>query len=889
MAVALGARLGPYEILSPLGAGGMGEVYKARDTRLDRTVAIKVLPAHIAGRADSRERFEREARAVASLNHPRICVLHDIGKQDDTSYMVMEFLEGETLASRCARGPLPLEQALQYAIQIADALDRAHRAGVMHRDVKPANIMVTRDGVKVLDFGLAKSTKTPGPDEETLTAITAEGTVLGTPQYMAPEQLEGKGADARTDIWAFGCVLYEMATGQKAFAGKTSASLAASILASDPPPMKVKPFTPAALERLVRRCLAKDPEDRWQSMRDLMLLLESIADAPGETGLATPPGRRWVWAAMMAAIGLAALAAGWLMKPAPARGYFQLSINPPPKTRFYAAGINNGGISLSPDGTTLAISARTEGQMQLWVRRLDSMEARILPGTEGAYQPFWSPDAAWIAFFASGQLKKIPAAGGPAQTVCNMTAFGRGGDWSGDGVILFGGVNLGIQRIAATGGTPTAVTVFDLGRVDSAHYWPRFLPGGKRFLYGVRAAKAEDTGIWMASLDGSEKPRRIIADFSSAAYVPPQPGVRGVKRSGHLLFAHEDALVARPFDPEKGELGSEAFPVVESIARLGGTGLAGFTASANGLLVYGTGQTELSHPVWRDRTGRELGKEGQPSDYTTLRLSPDGRMLAFSRTDGTNAADIWIRDLERGVETRFTVDPAVDWLPVWSPGGGNVVFSSQAGGPYNLWRKAASGAGNPERFTHSPNLQRVTDWSPDGRHLLFSEVRLAAGEDLMILPIESGKPYGWMQTAFDERNAVFSPGDGRWIAYQSNDSGRYEVYVQAFTPGEPASGARRQVSSSGGVAPAWRRDGRELYYLSPDGRMMAVEVKTEGPAFESGQPSQLFSSPISTSSMSRNYDVSLDGGRFLLIEPAEAQSEAKPLTLVINWLEGVKK
>lgn len=883
MSLSARTRMGPYEILCKLGAGGMGEVYKARDTRLDRTVAVKVLPAHIAQRADLRERFEREARAVASLNHPHICVLYDIGKQDDTSFMVMEFLEGETLAARCDREALSLDQVLRYAIQIADALDRAHRAGVTHRDIKPGNIMLTRDGVKVLDFGLAKSTaRKVAPSEETLTAsITTEGTVVGTPQYVAPEQFEGKEADARCDIWGLGCVLYEMATGRKAFTGKSYASLVGAILAADPAPMEVKPFMPAALERLVRRCLAKDPEDRWHCMRDLVLELESIAKAPAEAPVAAPTRRQWLLAAVASGTALIAAAAVWLLKPTPPRRRFQLSITPPPKTHFLPVSPAAGGIALSPDGSTLAFSAVTEGKMQLWVRRLDSMEARVLPGTEGAYYPFWSPDAAWIAFFAGGKLKKIPAAGGPAQTLCNA-AHGWGGDWSEDGLILFGSRGIGIQRIAAAGGTPAAVTAWDRDRGEAGHHWPRFLPG-KRFLFAVDAAKPEDTGIWIASLEGAEKPRRIAADYSSAAYVPPQLG----RRSGHLLFARDTTLLAQPFDPVKRELGGEAFPVAESVAHSGAGGLAGFTASANGSVVYGSVQTDLQRNVWRDRAGKELGREGDPGGYSTLRLSPEGKRLALARTQGNNL-DIWIRDLERGVETRFTVDPAPDVNPVWSPGGDSVVFNSQAGGPFNLWRKAASGAGNPERLTNSPNVQGVTDWSPDGRHLLFHERRGTTGFDLMILPLAGGgKPYAWLQTAFNQCCGVFSPDDGRWIAYQSDESGRFEVYVQGFTPGHAASGARVQVSSGGGQYPTWRRDGSELYYVSPEGKMIAVEVKTQGPAFQSGQPSTLFSSPIGLES--RNYDVTADGRRFLLIEPVETQSDAQPLTLITNWLEAGKK
>ena len=504
MPVAPGQKLGPYEILAPIGAGGMGEVYKARDTRLDRTVAIKVLPEHIAKRDDLRARFEREARAVASLNHPNICVLHDIGP----GYMVMEYIEGETLAERIAKGPIPLEQTLQQAVQIADALDRAHRAGVTHRDVKPHNIMLTRDGVKVLDFGLAKTTATIGPSDATLTeALTTEGTVMGTPQYMSPEQFEGKEADARADIWAFGAVLYEMVTGQKAFQGKNYASLVGAILSADPAPMAVKPFTPSWLERLVRRCLNKDPERRYQSMRDVLLDLES---PPTET--AKVQNSRWPWA--IAAVCLALAGTAWVRKPIEPALSAKFDITPPVGSRFGTI-ITTGGSAVSPNGRTLAFAATSaKGEWLLYLRPLDSLDARALPGTEDAGRPFWSPDGKSLAFVAGGKLKRMDVAGGSPITLCDARVA-RGGTWNDDGVILFGDQAPGLQRIPASGGTPLPVTQVDKEAGETFHYYPQFLPGGKKLLYLSRSAEPEKMAIFVGSLDGKPATRIVQTEYKA--------------------------------------------------------------------------------------------------------------------------------------------------------------------------------------------------------------------------------------------------------------------------------------------------------------------------------------------------------------------------------------
>jgi eukaryotic-like serine/threonine-protein kinase len=868
MPLSAGDRLGPYEIASAIGAGGMGEVYKARDTRLDRTVAVKVLPEHIARRDDIRQRFEREARAVASLNHPNICVLHDIGSQDGTGYMVMEFMEGETLADRVAKGPIPLEQALKYASQIADALDRAHRAGVIHRDVKPGNIMLTRDGVKVLDFGLAKSSAAPGPADATLTNVmTAEGTVLGTPQYMAPEQFEGREADARSDIWAFGAVLYEMVTGQKAFQGKSYSSLVGAILSADPPPMLVKPFTPPWLERLIRRCIAKDPEDRYQSMRDVVLDLR----APATENVAAPAkAKHWLWVsgALCLAAALLALSAIHFREPPPEMPLRVTSINPPDKAPFRE-------IALSPDGKLLAFTATSEGRRQLWVRPLHALTAQPLAGTEQAADPFWSPDSRWIGFFADRKLKKIEAAGGPVQTLCDAR-LPRGGTWSAEGVILFCDFGYyGMLRVSAQGGTPAPATNIDrTGREN--HRWPVFLPGGRRFLYHVAGADANTTGIYAGALNTTER-ARLASDNSSPGYAEGPAG------EGYLLFVRRGTLMAQRLDAGRGAVEGEAFPVAEKVSMLDTTlARARFSVSRNALLVYESGAGEQVQLTWKDRAGQPLETVGEPANGSMdPKLSPDERQVVFSQFDGPNR-DIWVRDLPRGISTRFTFHPALDLSPVWSPDGSRIVFRSDRNGLFALYVKSTNGTGQEQLLLKTGNLKVPTSWSADGRRLLYHEVDVKTGSDLWVLPMEGeGKPAVFLRTDSNEREGAFSP-DGKWIAYVSDESGRPQVYVQPY----PATGAKWQVSKEGGLWPKWRRDGKEIYWLNEGGTLMSAEVSA-GSALQPGIARPLFETHIQD--LIRDpYTSSGDGKRFLVSMPLEADS-GQPITVVENWLAGVKK
>jgi Tol biopolymer transport system component len=831
-----GDKLGPYEILSPLGAGGMGEVYKARDTRLDRFVAVKVLPEHIAAREDLRARFEREARAVASLNHPNICVLHDIGP----GYMVMELIEGETLAARIAKGALPLDQALKYAVQIADALDRAHRAGVTHRDVKPQNIMLARDGVKVLDFGLARSAPKPGSAEATLTmALTTAGTVMGTPQYMAPEQFEGKEADARSDIWAFGAVLYEMVTGEKAFEG-------------------LKPLTPAWLERLVRRCLQRDPEDRWQSMRDIVIELRT---PPQEAPVAKTS--RWLWVA--AAFILGALLCLAVMRsrqaPAPEQAY-RNQLNPPEGGQFDL----RNGFAPSPDGRTLAFLASAPGKRGLWVRPMDGTAARLLPGTLSAVWPFWSPDGRSLAYWASGKLWRVDAAGGSPIAICDTGGGFVGGDWSPDGVIVFAGGSLGLRRVPASGGTPEPLTVPDAGRGETSHGWPKVLPGG-RILLRV-GGTPEVAGIYAISLSKPRERVRLVATIGNGIYA-----------AGHLLWLRGSTLVAQRFDPERLKLSGEPRPVADPVGSIG-VGRMLVAASSSGLLVHGVeGATQLS---WLDRAGQAAqssGALGQPGAYFSFQLSPDGRRVAISR-GADSGRDLWMVDVERDAWRRFTFLPGTAIYPVWSPDGRQVMF--RAGSPENLHRKEASGAGSEERVTESPNVQTPTDWSRDGRLVLYYESAPDTKEDLWVLPVtpdgqpEAGaKARPYLRTRFNEWGGRFSPERSpRWVAYASDESGRDEVYVQGF----PEPRGKFQISTGGGRYPQWSPDGRELYYVSADRKFMVADMKMGADSPAPSTPRELLGVP--STGLGTPYSVAPDGKR-LLVQLSAGGSQ--PLEVVVNW------
>jgi len=850
----------------------MGEVYRARDTRLERDVAIKVLPAHLSSSEEMRQRFEREAKAISQLSHAHICALYDVGSQDGVEYLVMELLDGETLATRILKGALPLDQTLSYGIQIADALDKAHRQGIVHRDLKPGNIMLTKSGVKLLDFGLAKAmapaTQTSGltslPTIATPQNLTQTGTILGTFQYMAPEQLEGAEADARSDIFALGAVLYEMATSQKAFHGKSQAALIGSILKEEPPPVStVAPMTPPALDRVIKTCLAKDPENRFQTAHDVKLQLQWIAEGGSQAGLPAPVVARrknrekLAWGvAAAAALAAAVLGVGFARRaPSPRRMVrFEIAT---------AEGLTNVDTPrVSPDGRYIAFNATdSTGKSRVYVRSLSSVEARPLEGTEGTTRPFWSPDSRFLGFFAEGKLKKIEVTGGPAQKICDAPT-GADGSWSPEGVILFDGrPNDPIYRVPSAGGTPVVAVRAEPSRKEVTSAWPEFLPDGRHFLYMATGQKPEDN-MYRVGLLGSAESKPVAPAQTLVTYAPP----------GYLLFVRDKTLVVQPFDAKALKTTGEPMPLAEHIGT-DSVGLARFSVSREGTLAYRTGETG-DRLVWVDRTGREVEAVGDPGEFHNPALSPSGDRLAFDLNDPrTGKADIWVRDLKRGVSSRLTFGKGDAFAPVWSPDGRTLVFTEV----HDLFEKSADGLGEEKLLVKSDDLKIANDWSRDGRTLVFSDRAKETGFDIWTLAM-SGEPtpVPFLKTPFAELQAAFSP-DGRFLAYQSNESGRAEVYIQSF----PGPGGKWQISTAGGVEPHWGADGKQLYYRAPDQKVMAVEIQTSG-SFSAGVPQVLFLGRFDTTAARTRYIPAADGKRFLTVAPLGREAMT-PTTVVLNW------
>jgi Tol biopolymer transport system component/predicted Ser/Thr protein kinase len=872
--LAIGARLGPYEIVGPLGAGGMGEVYKARDTRLERTVAVKVLPAHLSANEALRERLEREAKAISSLSHPHICALYDVGHEAGTDYLVMEYLEGETLADRLRKGPLPTDELLRYGTQIADALDRAHRRGLVHRDLKPGNVMLTREGAKLLDFGLAK-VKVPHGNESVTASptldrpLTAEGTILGTWHYMAPEQLEGKAVDARSDLFAFGALLHEMATGLRAFGGESQASVIGAIMRDRPPAAStIRPTIPPALDRVIAVCLAKDPQDRWQTAHDLRLQLEWIAQGGSQVGLPAPVAARrrlqlrlaWV----VAALGLAAAAVATfalLRRPTtPPPPPIRFEITLPPEVVEYELP------RVSPDGRRVALMGTdAQGGSRVWLRALDDVEARPLPGTEGAWHPFWSPDSRALAFFADGKLKRVDVSGGAPVTLCE--ADGYDGTWGAHGVILFDGTSRDpLRRVAASGGVATPVrSAEELGDVASIG-WPEFLPDGRHFLYVV----TNDEGHGLLRVGDLESSRDVVLGpvSSRAQYAWP----------GYLLFVRDQTLVAQPFDADSLEVAGDPVPLVEDM-QAATNQLAHFSASQNGVLVSRRGQAELLQKVvWVDRDGRTSDVLGEAAGFHAARLSPKEDRLAFGApVDGTRNIDLWVRDLARGVTSRVTFDDTRTVAPVWSPDGTRIAYASEQSGTFDLYIRNAEGTGEAELLLSSPENKFPTAWSRDGRLILYMSFDPKSSWDLWTVPADGqGEPQPFLRTPFPEVRGDFSP-DARYVTYESNETGQAEVYVQDF----PGPGRKWRVSTEGGTEPTWSADGRTIYYLAPGRGLMAAAV-SPGKPLEVGVPKQVLEIEPAPITSTRRYDVSADGRRFLFVV-AEGDVSLPPLSVLVNW------
>jgi eukaryotic-like serine/threonine-protein kinase len=887
--LANGARLGPYEILGALGAGGMGEVYRARDTRLGRDVAIKVLPAHLSASPEVRARFEREARTISQLNHPHICTLYDVGHQDDVDYLVMELLEGETLAHRLEKGPLPLAEVLRLGIQIAEALDRAHHSGIVHRDLKPGNVMLTKGGAKLMDFGLARATglvPLAGAETESATVsrpLTAEGTVVGTFQYMAPEQLEGKEADARADIWALGCVLYEMATGKRAFEGASQASLIAAVLEHEPAAITaLRPASPPVLDHVVRGCLAKDPAERWQSARDVIRELEWVLAAGSGAGLPAPVAvrRRWrerlAWGIVVAAVATAVVALVALQRARrpTERRLVRLAVTAPSGGTL----VNDVSASaISPDGRLLVFTVMDPaGAMRLWLRPLDSLTAQPLPGTEGATFPFWSPDSRVVAFFAQGKLRKVPAAGGAPAVICDA-GEGRGGSWSKDGVIVFAPQAMGpLLRVSADGAGATEVARPHAARGETGLRFPCFLPDGRHFLYVSLLLKQRDYDVYLGALD-SKEPRRVMSALSAPVYAEP----------GYLLFALADRLVAQRFDGSTLQPVGPVVPLADAPPPSNFAAGVALSASANGVLAHSASSPPETELVWLDRAGRQTGRVLlPPGSYSNPSLSPDGRFATVARFNSYASYDLWLVDLQRAVTTRLTFDGLVSGgnfgsdPVVWSPDSTRVAYRRWQSGRTDVYQMLASGAGQPEPLVQSDVVFKgPVAWSPDGKYLVFSQQSEGGQYDLWLLPLHGDRtPVPYLRTPFTEDLAALSP-DGRWVAYDSDETGRPEIYVRSF----PEPGEKYRVSTSGGMIAQWSRDGKKLAFFSlgpyyyGSGPIYVVDVETK-PTFKAGTPRVLFtprpdlSGPVATADLSR----------FLATAPTEGATPAS-ITITLNW------
>ena len=901
MPLARGDKLGPYDILDLIGKGGMGEVYRAHDTNLSRDVAIKVLPAALAQDPDRLARFEREAKVLAAMNHPNIAIIHGLeNTATNARAIVMELVDGPTLADRLEKGALPLKETLSIARQIADALEAAHEKGVVQRDLKPANVKVREDGaVKVLDFGLATAVlagvREPGhgADSPTLTlGATQAGMILGTAAYMAPEQAEGKPVDRRADIWSFGVVVWEMVTGKRLFRADTVPLTLADVLRKQVDFTQLPEGTPAPVSELLTRCLDRDVKSRLRDIGEARVAIQRyLANPVGEAeaqpqaeALLSPsrPARLWPSVAGLCALLAAAVSFLHFREQPP---------DPPKPVRFQFApeNLTTAGafrFALSPDGTKLAYFATGnssatggDGQVRLWIRSMDTLESRALAAADvrPTVPIFWSFDSKFVVFQAPDKLKKIDVSGGPALTLCDVTGTVVGGSWNRDGVILFGRNNGPLMRVSSEGGTATPVTALDAARGEVAHLGPVFLPDGRHFLY-LRAGKPESQAIFIGSLadkPGQPAPKRLLPTDYAVEFVPSPDG-----DSGTILLLREGTVLGQPFDLRKLELVGEAVPMAEQVAYFLGVGQ--FSASKTGAFVFRTGgSTGYARLTWFDRQGKNLGTASDEVYTTTsLALSPDGSRVAAVRSDGRSLANLWLQDLARGGQTRFTFTQTAggDAYAAWSPDGTRIAFSSNRAGHMDVYQHAANGAGDDQPLFKSNNNKYVDDWSLDGRFLLFSELNSRGTRELWVLPMTGDgerKPIPFLRTDFDQREGRFSP-DGRWVAYRSVESGRAEIYVRPF-PAPPGGGGKWMVSQGGANEPRWRRDGKELFYVTTDGQLMVSEVNGAGAAFQSSPPKLLFKGVAPT-----QFEVNAGGTRFLF-PMVGSDTTQYPFTVVLTW------
>jgi eukaryotic-like serine/threonine-protein kinase len=880
MALTSGTKLGPYEILAPLGAGGMGEVYRALDTRLDRTVAIKVLPAHLSSDAALRQRLEREAKAVSKLSHPYICTLHDIGHQDGIDFLVMEYLEGENLEQRLKKGPLPVDQTSRYSSQIAEALAHAHKLGITHRDLKPSNVMLTKTGAKLMDFGLAKQSEIASLSAA-LTEMTAEqskltgeGMLVGTFQYMAPEQLEGKEADPRTDIFAFGEVMYEMATGKPAFNGGSRASLIASILTTEPAPIsQVQPLTPPALERVVRKCLAKDPDERWQSAADLASELKWVSSESSGTQFAVPgrgtPKRELDWKlwgmVAMALLAISAILFHFFSRPAPPpSSRTRWIISPPEGTSFLATGDAPAPVAISPDGRRIAFVAGEPGKVQLYTQSLDALKATALPGTEGASWPFWSPDSRFLGFFAHGQLERVAADGGTPIDLCEARVP-RGGSWGAGGIIVFAPEpTSSLYRVSASGGQPASVTNIDPTQHDS-HRWPFFLPDGKHFLYyaaGHDDISHSHDGLYIGSVDGGAG-KFLLHTHANGAYA-----------SGHLLFMNDHVLMAQPFDLGRLELSGDPAVVQDGVEEHRTWWMSVFSASQNGTLIFAPAIQPDNQLLWVDANGKKLATVGEPGRYVSVHLSPDGGQVAVERDRPHH--DIWLHDVRRNFANQFTPG-ATAGLPVWSNDGSKIAFSYEKPGGLDLHVKSVTGAQDEETLLAPKGYVFPLDWSSDGSVLLYyvdDGTELHA--ELRVMSMQGARTSRLLLKApLYTSDGVFSP-DMRWVAYSTRESGPQRIFATPY----PGPGPRIPVSPGFGGNPIWQKDGRAVLYEGDNSTIRVTEVTEHGSELLVGKTreiSQVIEAPVGEGFP---FDVAKDG-RILLI--SRGNDNGTQLVVVSNW------